>query len=107
MAHAFKIKFWDMFNIPGHYDILTKGQYKLPNSNDGCMQLRAPTACPEWNEGTDKDTKVLQWLSIHAGLTSECVSEVIEPFTKQRAENATTGMTWNEAAKCAATRQVM
>ena len=45
--------------------------------------------------------------SIHAGLTSECVSEVIEPFTRWQAENTTTGMMWNEAAKCAAKRQVM
>ena len=107
MAHAFKIKFWDTFNIPGYYDILTVGQYKLPNSNDGCMWLRAPTACPEWNEGTGEDVKILQWLSIHAGLTSECVSEVIEPFTKWQAENTTNGTMWNEAAKHATTRQVM
>ena len=107
MAHAFKIKFWDTFNIPGYYDILTDGQYELPNSNDGYMQLRAPTTCPKWNEGTDEDAKVLQWLHIHTGLTSECVSEVIELFTKQRVENTTTGMMWNEAAKCAAARQVM
>ena len=57
MAHAFKIKFWEIFNIPKYYNILTDSQYKMPNSNDGCMQLRAPTACPEWNEGTDKDVK--------------------------------------------------
>ena len=82
MACAFKIKFWDTFNISGYYNILTEGQYKLPNSNDGCMQLRAPTTCPEWNEGIDKDAKILQWLSVHTGLTSECVSEVIEPFAK-------------------------
>ena len=107
MAHAFKIKFWKMFNIPGYYGILTDGQYKMPNSNDGCMQLRASTTCPKWNEGTDKDVKILQWLSVHTGLTSECVSEVIEPFAKQRVENTTKGMTWNEAAKHAATRQVM
>ena len=82
MAHTFKSRFWEMFNIPGYYDILTNGQYKLPNSNDVCMWLRAPTLCPEWNEGTDKDVKILQWLSVHVGLTSECVSEVIEPFAK-------------------------
>ena len=70
-------------------------------------QLYVPTTCPEWNEGTDKDVKIPQWLSIHAGLTSECVSEVIELFAKQRAENTTKGMMWNEAAKHAATRQVM
>ena len=96
-----------MFSTPGCYDILTNNQYKIPNSNDGCMWLRAPTACPEWNEGTDEDVKVLQWLSEHAGLTSECVSEVIKPFAKQQSENAINGMSWNEAAKCAATRQVM
>ena len=79
----------------------------MPNSNDGCMQLRAPTACPEWNVGTDEDVKVLQWLSEHAGLTSECVSEVIKPFTKWQSENAINGMTWHEAAKHVATRQVM
>ena len=76
MAHAFKIKFWEMFSTPRCYDILTNNQYKMPNSNDSCMQLRAPTTCPEWNEGTDEDVKILQWLSIHTGLTSECVSEV-------------------------------
>ena len=107
MACAFKIKFWETFSTPGCYDILTDSQYKMPNSNDGCMRLRAPTTCPEWNEGTDEDVKVLQWLSKHAGLTSECVSEVIEPFTKRRSENAINGMMWNEAAKSAATRQVM
>ena len=107
MAHAFKIKFWETFNIPGYYDILTDGQYKMPNSNDGCMWLRAPTACPKWNEGTDEDVKVLQWLSEHVGLTSECISEVIKPFSKQKLENAINGMMWNKAAKCAATRQVV
>ena len=57
MAHAFKIRFWEMFNAPGTYDILTDNQYKLPNSNDGCMWLRAPTACPEWNEGMEGDCR--------------------------------------------------
>ena len=107
MAHASRIRFWEMFSAPGMYDILTEHQYKLPNSNDGCMRLRAPTACPEWNKGTDKDITVLHWLSKNAGLTSECVTEVIEPFTRWQSENTTTGMTWNEAAKHAAAKQVM
>ena len=71
------------------------------------MWLRAPTTCPEWNEGTDEDITVLHWLSKNAGLTSECITEVIEPFARQWGENTTTGVTWNEAAKCAATKQVM
>ena len=82
MAHAFKIKFWETFSTPGYYDILTEGQFKMSNSNGGCMRLRAPTACPEWNEGTDKDVKILQRLSVHAGLTSECISEAIEAFDR-------------------------
>ena len=81
-------------------------QYKLPNSNDGCMQLRAPTACPEWNEGMEDDEKVLHWLSQNAGLTSECVAEVIEPFARWQLENAISGKMWNEAAKHAAAKQV-
>ena len=70
------------------------------------MQLRAPTACPEWSEGMEDDEKVLHWLSQNAGLTSECVAEVIELFARQRSENAISGKTWNEAAKRAAIKQV-
>ena len=68
MARAFKIRFWETFSALRTYDILTDNQYKLPNSNDGCMQLRAPPACPEWNEGTEEDEKVLHWLSRNAHL---------------------------------------
>ena len=107
MGHAFRIRFWEMFSAPRMYDILTEYQYKLSNSNDGCMRLRAPTPCPEWNDGTDKDIAVLHWLSNNAGLTSECVTEVIELFAKQQSENAIMGKTWNEAAKHAAAKQVM
>ena len=104
MARAFRIRFWETFSAPRTYDVLTEHQYKLPNSNDGCMQLRAPT---EWNKGMDEDITVLHWLSKNAGLTSECVTEVIEPFARWQSENATTGATWNEAAKHTATKQVM
>ena len=106
MARAFKIRFWETFNAPRTYDILTDNQYKLPNSNDGCMWLRAPTACLKWNEGTEEDEKVLHWLTQNAGLTSECVTEVIELFARRRSENAISGKTWNEAAKHAAVKQV-
>ena len=70
------------------------------------MQLRAPTACPEWNEGMEDDEKVLHWLSQNAELTSECIAEVIEPFARRQLENAISGKMWNEAAKCAAVKQV-
>ena len=71
------------------------------------MWLRAPTACPKWNEGMEEDEKVLHWLSQNAGLTSECITEVIKPFARRRLENAISGKTWNEAAKCAAVKQVI
>ena len=106
MACDFKIRFWETFSAPGTYDILTDNQYKLPNSNDGCMQLRAPTTCPEWNEGMEEDEKVFHWLSQNTGLTSECIAEVIELFARRRSENAISGKTWNEAAKHAAAKQV-
>ena len=106
MARAFKIQFWETFSTTRTYNILTENQYKLPNSNDGCMRLRAPTACPEWNEGMEDDKKVLHWLSQNAGLTSECVTQVIEPFARRQLENAISGKTWNKAAKRAATKQV-
>ena len=91
MARAFKIRFWEMFSATRTYDILMDNQYKLPNSNDGCMWLRAPTACPKWNEGTEDDEKVLHWLSQNAGLTSECVTEVIKLFARWQVENAISG----------------
>ena len=55
----------------------------------------------------DEDVIILHWLSKNAGLTSECVTEVIELFARWQSENVTTGVTWNEAAKRAATKQVM
>ena len=55
-----------------HHDIVC--------SNDGCMRLRAPTTGPEWNKGMDEDVITLHCLSKNAGLTSECITEVIEPF---------------------------
>ena len=53
----------------------------------------------------EDDEKVLHWLSQNTGLTSECVT-VIKPFARQQVENAISGKMWNEAAKCAATKQV-
>ena len=70
------------------------------------MWLRAPTTCPEWTKGMEDDEKILHWLSQNAGLTSECVAEVIKLFARWQSENAISGKTWNEAAKHAATKQV-
>ena len=58
------------------------------------------------NPQQEDDEKVLHWLSQNAGLTSECVAEVIELFSRRQSENAISGKTWNEAAKHAAVKQV-
>ena len=50
--------------------------------------------------------KVLHWLSQNAGLTFECITEVIELFARRWSENAISGKMWNEAAKHAAAKQV-
>ena len=55
MACAFKIQFWETFSTTRTYNILMDNQYKLPNSNDGCMQLRVPTTCPEWTKGMEDE----------------------------------------------------
>ena len=54
----------------------------------------------------EDNEKILHWLSQNAGLTSECIAAVIKLFTRRRSENAISGKMWNEAAKCAATKQV-
>ena len=77
---------------PSPSDITTIG---LSNSVIGPQDHRVT----KWNEGMDEDIAVLHWLSKHAGLTSECVTEVIELFTRRQLENTTHGTTWNEAAK--------
>ena len=55
----------------------------------------------------DEDVIILHWLSKNAGLTSECVTEVIELFARWQSENTTMVVTWNEAAMHAATKQIM
>ena len=80
--------------------------WKLTRVTIVTSPLQSVMPCPEWNEGMEDDEKVLHWLSQNAGLTSECVAEVIELFARQWSENAISGKTWNEAAKHAAVKQV-
>ena len=61
---------------------------------------------PNGPKGRRTMKKILHWLSQNAGLTSECIAEVIEPFARRQSENAISGKTWNKAAKHAATKQV-
>ena len=46
-----------------------------------------------------KPLSLAQWLGDNAGLTTQLVEEVVEPYAAQRAEHLSAGTTWNEAAK--------
>ena len=62
------------------------------------MWLNAHKKCPPLE--TDLEPSSLaQWLGDNAGLTTQLVEEVVEPYAAQRAEHLSAGTTWNEAAK--------
>ena len=44
-------------------------------------------------------SSLAQWLGDNAGLTTQLVEEVVEPYTARCAEHLSAGTTWNEAAK--------
>ena len=46
-----------------------------------------------------KPSSLAQWLGNNAGLTTQLVEEVIEPYAAWRAEHLLLSTTWNEAAK--------
>ena len=46
-------------------------------------------------------SSLVQWLGDNAGLTTQLVEEVVEPYTTQRAKHLQLSTTWNEAAKWA------
>ena len=62
------------------------------------MQLNAHKKCPPLE--TDLEPSSLaQWLRDNAGLTTQLVEEVVEPYAAQRAKHLSVSTTWNEAAK--------
>ena len=44
-------------------------------------------------------SSIAQWLGDNAGLTTQLVEEVVEPYAARHAEHLLAGTTWNEAAK--------
>ena len=46
-------------------------------------------------------SSLAQWLGDNAGLTTQLVEEVVEPYAARRAEHLSAGTTWNKAAKWA------
>ena len=62
------------------------------------MRLSAHKKCPLLE--TDlKPSSLAQWLRDNAGLTTQLVEEVVEPYTARHAKHLLLGTTWNEAAK--------
>ena len=62
------------------------------------MHLCAPKRCPLLEHGIEQ-SKLAQWLRAHARLTSELVSQVVEPFTEQHVEYTHDQTTWNKVAR--------
>ena len=67
---------------------------------NGCLQLSAHKKCPPL-ESDLEESSLVQWLRDNAGLTTQLVEEIIEPYAAQYAEHLCIGTTWNEAAKWA------
>ena len=69
--------------------IQSQRQRQRLNAHKKCLPLK-----------TDLEPSSLaQWLGDNAGLTTQLVEEVIEPYAARRAEHLSAGTTWNEAAK--------
>ena len=62
------------------------------------MRLNAHKKCPQLEMDLEPSS-LAQWLGDNAGLTTQLVEEVVEPYTARRAEHLSAGTTWNEAAK--------
>ena len=68
------------------------------------MQLNRHKKCSLLK--TDLEPSSLaQWLGDNAGLTTQLVEEVVEPYAARRAEHLSSGTTWNEAAKRASQKR--
>ena len=62
------------------------------------MRLNAHKKCLPLE--TDLEPSSLaQWLGDNAGLTTQLVEEVVEPYAARCAEHLSASTTWNEAAK--------
>ena len=77
-------------------------------SINGCMQLNAHKKCPPLE--TDLEPSSLtQWLGDNArdnaGLTTQLVEEVVDPYASRHAKHLSASTTWNEAAKRASQKR--
>ena len=62
------------------------------------MELNAHKKCLPLEMDLEPSS-LAQWLGDNAGLTTQLVEEVTEPYAARCAEHLSAGTTWNEAAK--------
>ena len=62
------------------------------------MRLNAHKKCPPLELDLEPPS-LTQWLRDNAGLTTQLVEEIVEPYAVRRTEYLFLGTTWNEAAK--------
>ena len=97
-SKVFKLQFWKLFALNDWFKILMNDLFSHKGSVNGCMRLNAHKKCPPLE--TDLEPSSLaQWLGDNAGLTTQLVEEVIEPYAARCAKHLSAGTTWNEAAK--------
>ena len=97
-SKVFKLQFWKLFTLNDWFKILMNDSFSHKGSVNGCMRLNAHKKCLPLE--TDLEPSSLaQWLGDNAGLTTQLVEEVVEPYAARHAEHLSAGTTWNEAAK--------
>ena len=69
-------------------------------SINGYMWLNAHKKCPPLKSNLESSS-LAQWLGDNAGLTTQLVEQIVEPYAARCAEHMQIGTTWNEAAKWA------
>ena len=89
-SKVFKLQFWKLFGLNDLFKILTNDAFSHKDSINGCMQLNVHKKCPPLDADL-KPSSLAQWLGDNAGLTTQLVEEVVEPYAAQRAEHLSSG----------------
>ena len=70
-SKVFKLQFWKLFAL--------NDLFSHKGSVNGCMRLNAHKKCPPLKMDLEPSS-LTQWLGDNAGLTTQLVEEVIEPY---------------------------
>ena len=78
-SKVFKLQFWKLFTLNDWFKILTNDSFSHKGSVNGCMRLNAHKKCPPLKMDLEPSS-LAQWLGDNAGLTTQLVEEVVEPY---------------------------